>query len=364
MEIRAAVVREPGLFSVEPVELAAPRGDEVLVRLVATGMCHTDIAALDRSLPYPLPAVLGHEGAGVVDKVGPGVTRLRPGDPVVLSYAWCGACPACLGGRAPYCTQARQLNLALGRPDGSRTHYACGHALCAGFFGQSSFATHALVAERQAVVVPHDLDVASLAPLGCGVQTGAGGVLNVLRPQAGSSIVVFGMGAVGLSAVMAARLSGCTTIVAVDLHPARLDLAHELGATHLVRASTAPVVDAVQAVAPGGLDHAVEATGVPAVVGQAIASTHRTGSTVLLGMAGMGARIELDAALLLSGRTVRGSIEGDAVPGAFIPRLIELHRTGRLPFERMCRHYRLDDINQAVEDCRSGAVVKPVIRMD
>ncbi len=363
MSIRAAVVRQKGLFNVEPIELAAPREGEVLVRLSATGLCHTDIAALDQDLPYPLPAVLGHEGAGIVEQVGPGVSRLKVGDPVVLSYAYCGECAPCRSGRAPYCAQARQLNMALGRPDGSRTHYACGSALCAGFFGQSSLATHALVAERQAVPVPRDLDIAALAPLGCGVQTGAGGVLNVLRPEVGSSIVVFGMGAVGLSAVMAAQIAGCARIVAVDLHASRLDLAQELGATHLVRADSGPAIEAVHAVAPGGLDYAIEATGVPTVMAQALACTHRTGHTVLLGMAPPGSKVVLDATLLLGGRTLRASIEGDAVPSVFIPRLVELHRAGHLPFDRMCRYYELDDINQAVRDCRSGAVVKPVIRM-
>ncbi len=363
MDIRAAVVREAGRFALETLQLDEPRADEVLVRIVGAGLCHTDIAALDRELPYPLPAVLGHEGAGVVERIGSAVASLQPGDPVVLSFSSCGQCTACACGRPAYCQDARRRNLSPCRSDGSCTHRALGQPVSGGFFGQSSFATHALVRERDAVRVPADLPLAGLAPLGCGVQTGAGAILNVLRPPAGASVVVFGMGAVGLSAVMAARLAGCGRIVAIDLHAGRLDLAAEFGATDLLRADGAAMAPRVHTLLPGGADFAVEATGLPAVMADAVAATHRSGTAVLLGLPAPGARVTLDAALLLGGRTIRSSIEGDSVPQAFIPRLVALHRAGLLPFERMCRTYALAAINEAVADCRSGATVKPVLTM-
>lgn len=364
MEIRAAVTREAGRFNIEPVELDEPLADEVLVRLVATGMCHTDLVALDQHMPYPLPAILGHEGVGVVERVGPQAGRLRVGDHVVLSFAACGHCPTCQSGRPAYCQTARQLNLAVRRPDGRCAHHAAGQPVSAGFFGQSSFASHALVRERDAVRVRGDVPLAALAPLGCSVQTGAGGVLNVLKPFAGSSIAVFGMGAVGLSAVMAARLAGCGRIIAIDLHSARLDMAAEFGATDLLKVDDTSSAARVHTLVAGGVDFAVEATGVPAVMAEAVAATHRTGTSLMLGLPPPTVKVPLDAGLLLGGRTIRASIEGDSVPGLFIPQLVELQRTGQLPFDRMCKVYPLDAINEAVRDCREGRTIKPIITMD
>ncbi len=364
MEIRAAVTREAGRFSIEAVDLDEPLADELLVRLVATGMCHTDLVALDQHMPYPLPAILGHEGVGVVERVGPQASRLRAGDHVVLSFAACGHCPTCQAGRPAYCQTARQLNLAVRRPDGRCAHHAAGQPVSAGFFGQSSFASHALVRERDAVRVRGDVPLAALAPLGCSVQTGAGGVLNVLKPSAGSSIAVFGLGAVGLSAVMAARLAGCGRIIAIDLHGTRLDMAAGFGATDLIKVDDTSSAARVQTLVAGGVDFAVDATGVPAVMAEAVAATHRTGTSLMLGLPPPTVKVPLDAGLLLGGRTIRASIEGDSVPGLFIPQLVELQRTGQLPFERMCKVYPLDAINEAVRDCREGSTIKPIITMD
>lgn len=363
MDIQAALVREAGRFEIEPLVLDDPQGEEVLVRIVATGLCHTDIAALDQHLPYPLPGVLGHEGAGIVERVGPLARHLQAGDHVVLSFAACGRCPCCLTGQPAYCHHARQLNLATKRADGSCTHRAGAEPVAAGFFGQSSLATHALVHERNAVRVPQDLPLADLAPLGCGVQTGAGGILNVLKPPAGASLAVFGMGAVGLAAVMAAKLVGCTRIIAVDLHAARLDMAAELGATDLIQADDTPSEARVHTLVAGGVDFAVDASGVPAVMASAIGATHRTGTTLMLGMPPPGATLPLSAGLFLGGRTIRSSIEGDSVPAVLIPQLITLHRAGLLPFERMCRPYPLNRINDAIADCKSGRTIKPIIMM-
>ena len=267
MQIQAAVCREKdGAFTLESVELSEPQADEVVVKIVASGMCHTDLAVRDQHIPLPLPAVLGHEGAGIVAKVGAGVTKFKAGDHVVLSYGSCGKCGNCLSGRPAYCAQFLPFNVGTCRPDGSCTHQQNGKAMTGAFFYQSSFATYALTHVRNVVKVADDLPLEVLAPLGCGIQTGAGAVFNCLRPQAGSSIAIFGAGAVGLSAVMAAAVAGCAVIIVVDVQEARLALAKELGATVVVNARTADSVAAVREASGGGVDSAVEATGLPAVM--------------------------------------------------------------------------------------------------
>jgi len=351
-------------WTLSPAELSDPVGDEVLVRIVATGVCHTDVSVRDQHLPVPLPAVLGHEGAGIVEKVGPAVTGLAPGDPVVLCIASCGACPNCLRGMPSYCHQAMPLNFSGRRPDGSATIRVEGEAVSGGFFGQSSFATYALATERNAVKVPADVPLELMGPLGCGIQTGAGTVINALKPHFASSLVVFGAGAVGLSGVMAARLVGCATIVAVDIHPARLELARELGATHIVDASAgADVTAAVRAACDGGADYALDTTAVPAVARQAVESLAPLGRCAIVGVYHPGAEITLTVNSLFTGNWIGGSVEGDSVPKLFIPQLIEMWRQGRFPFDKLVQFYDFADINQAVADALSGKVLKPVLRI-
>lgn len=364
MEIQAAVCREKdGPFALEPVELSAPAADEVLVRIVASGMCHTDLAVRDQHLPLPLPAVLGHEGAGVVTAVGPGVTKFRAGDHVVLSYGSCGKCGNCVSGRPAYCAEFLAYNVGTRRPDGSCTHQQHGVAITGAFFYQSSFATYALTHVRNVVKVADDLPLEVLAPLGCGIQTGAGAVFNCLRPQAGSSIAIFGAGAVGLSAVMAAAVAGCAVIVAVDVQDSRLALARELGATVTVNAKTTDAVAAVRAASNGGVDGAVEATGIPAVMTQAFDALNGTGTVIVLGVAPAGATVSVDASALLGGKKLRGAIEGESVPEVFIPQLIALWKAGRFPFDRLAKFYAFDQINAAAHDSERGLTIKPIIRM-
>ena len=233
MKITAAVVREKGgPFIIEDVELDDPRPDEILVRMVATGICHTDVTL--RNNPLTLPIVLGHEGAGIVEKVGACVTKVKPGDAVVLSYVYCGHCSNCREGLPAYCTQSVTATFGGVRSDGTTTLSANGRKIHGNFFGQSSLATYALTYENNVIKVRPDAPLELLGPLGCGIQTGAGAVINSLRVKAGSTIAVFGLGSVGLSAVMAARIAGCPKIVGVDVKPNRLDLASELGATHVL----------------------------------------------------------------------------------------------------------------------------------
>jgi aryl-alcohol dehydrogenase len=364
MEISAAVVRETGgPFRIETVELAAPQDDEVVVRLVAVGMCHTDLSVRAGHIPMPAsPCILGHEGAGRVVGKGGAVRGLELGDAVILSFASCGGCAECQAGRPARCATFAMQNLAGRRPDGSCTHHQSGAPLNGYFFGQSSFATHAVVKERHAVKVASDAPLDQLAPLGCGIQTGAGAVLNVLQAQRGSSLAVFGAGAVGLAAVMAARYAGCATIVAVDLNPARLQLAQELGATHVIDARGADVPAVIGGICPGGADYGIEASGVPEVIEQAIRSVRPHGMLALLGAPRFGAKVTVDAHALLSGVRVQAVIEGDSNPQEFIPRLVQMHRDGYLPLDKLERVYEFEQIEAAARDSESGAVVKPVIR--
>lgn len=365
MEITAAVAREKEQpFSVEKLELGEPRADEVLVRVVATGVCHTDLIVRDQWYPVPLPSVLGHEGAGVVERIGESVSKVRPGDHVVLSFNSCGECNNCAQGNPAYCLNFFELNFGGARPDGSNGLHRNGEAVHGYFFGQSSFATYALASERSVVKVREDVPLELLGPLGCGIQTGAGGVLNVLQPEAGASIAVFGAGAVGMSAIMAAAVAGCTTIIAVDVKPSRLELARELGATHTIDGAETEAVEEIGNITGGGVAYTVETTAAPEVFRQAVDALAPLGTCGLIGAAPLGTEANLDMnGLLIPGKTVRGIVEGDAVPDVFIPRLIELYDKGRFPFDRLIKHYDLDDINKAAEDSEAGSTLKPVLRM-
>lgn len=362
----AAVVRSPGgPFLLEPVTLAPPRAGEVLVRIVAVGMCHTDMVVRDQLYPVPQPIVLGHEGAGIVEAVGAGVTTLEPGDHVVMSFLPCGACACCLSGAPASCEAFNAWNFAGSRPDGS--HACCaadGGALHDRFFGQSSFASHAIADVRNLVKVRRDAPLELLGPLGCGIQTGAGAVLNALRPEAGSAIAIFGAGAVGLSAVMAARVAGCGTIIAVDVVPERLALARELGATHVIDSRGTEPVAAIRALCGPGAETTLDTTGLPAVIRAAVEALRPRGTCGILGASKPGTELVLDANDLMQGcKQIRGIIEGDAVPAVFIPRLIELYLQGRFPFDRLVRFYDFDQINAAARDSAEGGTIKPILRL-
>ena len=365
MKIRAALLRQVKAdFTIETVDLDAPQGDEVTVEIVATGLCHTDLAVRDGIIPVPtMPSILGHEGAGVVVAIGSSVTKVEVGDHVALSFASCGACHACQATTPAHCDRFMQLNFLGRRPDGSCTHHHIGQEINGCFFGQSSFASHALVKERYVVKVTREMPLELLGPLGCGIQTGAGTVLNYLKPASGSSLAIFGVGAVGLSAIMAAKIAGCTKIIAVDVHPARLELARELGATHNINADKADAVARIKELTAIGADYVVEATGVPHVVAQSIRSCRRMGQVALLGVGQMDAPLPLVLGDLQTGACIRYVFEGDSVPDRFIPQLIEFYRQGRFPFDRLLKFYDLEQINDAMHDTETGRTIKPVIRM-
>jgi aryl-alcohol dehydrogenase len=364
MKIRAAIsAGAEAPFEIAEVELDEPRRDEVLVELRAVGVCHSDLT-MKAVWPEAIsPIVLGHEGAGVVVTAGADVTGVRPGDHVVLSYRSCGSCPECAGGHRPYCRDFRTLNGIGSRPDGSATMRRNGSRVYGSYFGQSSFASHALAYESNVVVVGEEIDLGVAAPLGCGVQTGAGTVLNVLAPPREASLVVFGAGGVGLSAVMAAFASGVGTIIAVDPVASRRQLAVALGATATLDPGAGDVVDGIRRLTGAGATHAVDTTAKGAVINQAIEALAPLGTLALVGIRIPDFAMNVQS-VMSGGKTIRGVIEGDAAPQDFIPRLVELHGQGRLPLEKLIRRYDFADIDVAFADAASGRTVKPVLQFD
>lgn len=360
---RAAIVEAGGQpFTFGEVQLDGPRVGEVLVRMKAAGLCHTDLGVAGGGLPFPLPGVLGHEGAGVVEAIGEGVDRVAVGDHVLLSFTSCGSCDNCLDGHPAYCQTWLPLNLLGGsRADGTPTITRDGVPIGGHFFGQSSFAEMALVDERSLVKVPHEAPLDLLAPLGCGVQTGVGAVWNVLTPRPGDSVVVLGAGAVGLSAVMAAALTPTTTIVAVDRLPARLELARELGATHTIVAGD-DLVAQIQEATGGGATGVVETTGNADVLRLGIDALALRGTLVIVGAPPFGTEAALDVNGMLGGKRVVGLTLGDSETQRLIPALAALVAQGRLPVDRIVRSYDFANIVEAAEDMKNGVAIKPVLR--
>jgi aryl-alcohol dehydrogenase len=362
--IAAVVEKHHAPFTIEEVEVEEPRAGEVLVRIVASGICHTDGITREGALPFPFPGVLGHEGAGIVEAVGEGVTSVEEGDRVVIGWPWCGNCRNCLDGERFFCTSIGPLAFRGGRADGSTAlHRPDGSAVHSHFFGQSSFASYSIAPARSLIVVPEDAPIDTVGPLACGLMTGAGAVFNVVKPGPGSSIVVYGSGTVGLAGVMAARCSGATKIVAVDLHPSRLELAKELGATDAVNAGEADPVQAVREILGGPADASLECTGVISVVRQAADSVGMRGICVLIGGAPAEAEFALDHMSTLWGKTIRGTLGGDGRADVTIPALIELNRQGRFPFERLITRFPLEQVNEAMDAAYAGEVLKPVLDM-
>lgn len=364
MKIKGAVVfNKSEKFSIEELELEDPRDDEVLVKIVGAGICHTDLVARDQHLPVALPAVFGHEGAGIVEGVGARVKKVKPGDHVVITWDCCKTCTSCKAGKDPYCLNFFLHNFHSARPDNSSTLKKGDQVIHGSFFCQSSFAEYALANERNVVKVREDIPLNILGPLGCGIQTGAGAVMNALHAGPGSSIAIFGTGTVGMSAVLGAVVCGCTTIIAIDIHPDRLKLAKELGATHTINADDTDPVKAVLDITGGGPEFSLECVGNPRILRQAVDVLPLCGVCGLLGVVPPGTEVHLDMDLIMNGRTVKGIIEGDSIPDLFIPKLIELYSQGRFPFDRFITFYPFDKINHAVEDMEKGKVIKPVLEL-
>lgn len=361
MKVIAAVVHETNeALKIEEVELMEPKADEVLIKIVATGVCHTDAESINgRGAPFP--AVLGHEGAGIIEKVGASVTNVTPGDHVVLSYSYCGECSQCLTGHQNLCERTVELNFGGKSKDGSNRIHQHEHPVST-FFGQSSFATYSIANKNNVVKVDKEVDLALLGPLGCGIQTGSGTVMNSLRPEPGTSIAIYGGGAVGLSAVMAAKIMGLKHIIVVDLHENRLELAKELGATHTLNGKEVDVVKEIKEITDGGVQYAIETTGAAPVIKQSIHALRVSGTVSIVGMGG-DVMINFTNDILMEGKRVIGTVQGDSVPQIHIPRLVQYYKEGKFPFDKLVKFYDFEDINQAFEDSKIGVTIKPIVRI-
>ncbi|NKI16107.1 NAD(P)-dependent alcohol dehydrogenase [Spongiibacter sp. KMU-166] len=367
MEITAAVSRTAGSdFSIEQLQLEDPRDNEVLVKIVGVGVCHTDIAARDQAIPAEMPIVLGHEGAGIVEKVGSAVTSVKPGDHVVLSYTFCEQCAPCGHDHHNYCQQFAPLNFVGLRADGSKALKDSQGPVSSHFFGQSSFASYALAYENNVVKVRDDAPLELLGPLGCGIQTGAGTFMRAFSCEPGSAVAVTGGGAVGLAAVLGAVAQGCKTIIVVEPHENRRQLALEVGATHVIDPMSVNMTEAIREIEPNGLNYALDTTGKGVVFQGLVAAMGAGGEIGIVGVPSTedDAMLKLDVLnMLLCGIKVKGICEGDAHPAEFIPVMVDLFMEGKFPFDKLCDFYQFDQINQAVADQHSGKSVKAILKL-
>lgn len=365
VKARAALLEKAGAeFTVEDIEVGDPGRGEVRIKLVATGLCHTDLGVQVGGIPFPLPGVIGHEGAGVVERVGPGVTSVSEGDQVLLSFTSCGDCARCVSGHPAYCGTWIPRNLlgALRADDSALLTNEGGTEIGAHFFGQSSFAEYAIADARSLVKVAPDADLRVLAPLGCGVLTGFGSMWNVLDPGEGDSVAVYGTGAVGLSGIIAASLRRPAILIAIDIVEERLELARSLGATHTINGKTESVADRIAEITGGaGVELTLDTTGNPQVAREALDAAAIGGTVLVCGAPPPGTEVPVDIQGILPGKVLRGVTMGDTDPRELIPQLVQLHADGRLPLDRLEKHYTLDEIQMAAEDMHHGVTVKPVI---
>ena len=363
--MRAAVLRQPlQPLQIEDLELEAPHAGELRVRVEAAGVCHSDYHYMQGHITCPLPVVLGHEGAGIVEETGPGSTGdIAVGDRV--AFMWrprCGKCTACIAGNPILCVTARVQASTGGLPDGT-TRLRAGDAAVHHFLGVSCFAEQVVVSERSVVKVPADVPPEIAAIAGCAVVTGVGALLNVVRGVAGHPVVIFGAGGVGLSAVLGAQLVGADPIAVVDVDAARLALATELGATDSVDGSELDVREKLSAIAPDGFDWAIEAVGLPSTLEQAFASLGAGGTVVALGLApaDSGFQVPINQLVQRQKRIV-GSLYGSANPLIDIPRIFRLYSSGRLPLQRLLgERFPLSDINAAYDRLAHGGIGRMIV---
>lgn len=368
MKVRALVVAEKNArFEEQEIDLTEPGRGELLVKIVASGVCHTDAITRAGDMPMPFPAVLGHEGSGIVEAIGDGVTQVAVGDQVVIGWPWCGECRNCLDGQPRYCLRTGEALVSgrrfKGELRGTSAYSRDGEDLNGHFFGQSSFASHSITRADAVVKVPGDVPLELLGPLACGFATGAGAVLNEARSRLGDSILIVGVGAVGLASIMAARNTGVTQIIAADLHDNRLAMATEFGATHTINSSSADIVSEVEKITGSTVDFAFDCTGVISVIEAVAETVGMLGTLVLIGGAPAGASFSLDHLTTLWGKRVIGVLGGGSRTGQLIPALVDLYQQDRFPFDRLVEYYEMGQIEQALADSASGEVIKPVLRM-
>jgi aryl-alcohol dehydrogenase len=363
MKTIACVTHKTGQLSIEEVELSKPKATEALVRTIACGVCHTDAAALHSFIPVTLPIILGHEGVGIVEEVGSEVTTLKKGDRVIMSFPSCGKCDFCKDGHPYACDDLNTLFFDGKYVDGTK-RFSQNNVDISSFFGQGSFSNHVVIDSRNAVKadIDNDNDLSKLCSLGCGVQTGAGAVLIRLKPKAGTSIAIFGCGGVGMSAIMAAGITGCNPVIGIDIVPSRLELAKELGATHVINAREVNPVEEIREITDGGAHNSIEASGVTSITRQALECLRREGTAVLLSVTGREEiSLPLEALFLNRCLTLTGLSEGASDPQTFIPELVRYYKEGRLPVDRISTFYKFNEIEKAFADSHSGASIKPIL---
>lgn len=360
MLIKGAFVKETGSISIEELQIDKPKSDEVLVKMVGTGICHTDFSVSNQEIPSPLPIVLGHEGAGIIEEVGEDVTDFKVGDHVVIAFAFCNECSPCIHGRPSACEKLGELNFDGTMLDGTTRLSKDGESV-ATLFGQSSLATHAIANQMHLVKIDKDVDLSIMGPLACGLQTGAGTVLNKLQPEFGSSIAIFGCGGVGLSAIMASKLQACENIIAIDVNDDRLELAKELGATHTFNGNDVDdIVGEIKKITNGGAQYSMDTTAVEPVILQALRCLAAEGTLAVVGVGGE-VPIHIHEDLVMPNRTIIGVTEGVAIPSILIPQLIRYYQQGRFPFDKLIKKYPFSDLSQALEDMEKGKTIKPVV---
>jgi S-(hydroxymethyl)glutathione dehydrogenase / alcohol dehydrogenase len=365
MKTKAAVLFEVGKrLEIEDVDVMPPKAGEALVHMAAAGVCHSDLHVMTGHLYAPLPAILGHEGSGVVEDVGPGVTSVRAGDHVLpLWRLSCGECEYCTGSRPALCPSGTQIRMT-GRLSDGTTRFALGDTELKHFAGVSSFAEYSVIPEKALLKIPDDLPLERAALLGCAVVTGVGAVLNAAQVRAGTSVAVFGAGGIGLNAIQGAALAGAEKIIAVDLLESKLEYARQFGATHTVNASSGDPVEQVRALTGGrGVDYAFEAIGVPKVMRQAYDTLAKRGMAVLIGVTPMTTEVSVPVmSLVFEERVLTGSVYGSSRPRVDIPRLIGLYRAGKLKLdELLTRTYPFEQINEAYEALERGEVARSVV---
>lgn len=364
MKVKAAVVYEKGApFVIEELDLRDPLDNEVMIEIDSCGVCHTDEGAQYQAIPVPLPTVLGHEGAGTIIKLGPGVSEFKVGDRVGITFASCGECEECKDAHPYACADFNKINFGGITPRGDSPFSKDGKTVHT-FFGQGSFATHVVCDIKQVVKVDYDdIDLGYIGPFGCGIQTGAGAVLNTLKPEFATSIAIFGCGTVGMSAIMAAKIAGCKNIIAVGGNPKSLELAKELGATHTInRKECDDIVAEIKKITNGGAHYAIDTSGVSDFVKKALACVRFKGTAVVLGLTG-DLTINVQEELMGEAKSLIGVVEGDSNPKVFLPKLIEYYHEGKFPVDKLMKFYKFEDINEAFAQSHAGVAIKSVLKM-
>src|SRR5580658_2423059 len=373
MKVRAAVLRQVGQpapyalsqpLVIETVELAPPGPGELCVRVLAAGLCHSDLSVIDGSRLRPMPMVLGHEATGEIVELGADVQGFRVGDRVVFCFIPnCGRCEPCASGRPALCELGAAAN-AAGTLLGGGRRWLDGNGLTLHhLLGVSGFAEYTVVSERSAVRIDHDLVPEIAALFGCAVMTGVGAVVNTAKVSAGESVAIFGLGGVGLAALLGAHACGANPLIALDVAAHKFELARELGATHCINAADADAIDQLRELAHGGVQFAIESVGSERVLAQAYAATHRGGTTVTVGLPAPDRMLSIPAlGLVNEERTIKGSYMGSSVPSRDVPRFIALYRAGLLPVDRMLTHrLRLDEINTGFDRLAKAEAIRQVV---